>query len=75
MGAAALDLCSIAAGRLDAYFERGLNPWDFAAGALIASEAGALVTTDDVREGRRLVMAAAPSIAREFTELLRDTRA
>lgn len=75
MGAAALDLCSIAVGRLDAYFERGLNPWDFAAGALIASEAGAVVTTDDVRDGRRLVMAAAPSIAREFAELLRDTRA
>ena len=39
-GAASLDLCFVAAGRLDAYFEAGLNPWDYAAGALIATEAG-----------------------------------
>ncbi len=43
MGAAAVDLCSVACGRVDAYFERGLNPWDLAAGELIASEAGAVV--------------------------------
>ncbi|MHA6693884.1 inositol monophosphatase family protein [Homoserinimonas sp. A520] len=43
-GAAALDLCSVACGRLDAYYERGLQPWDHAAGVLIAREAGALVT-------------------------------
>lgn len=43
-GAASLDLCAVAAGRLNAYYERGLNPWDHAAGALIATEAGALVT-------------------------------
>ena len=42
-GSAALDLCAVAAGRIDAYFERGLHPWDHAAGALIASEAGAHV--------------------------------
>lgn len=42
-GSAALDLCSVACGRLDAYFERHLNPWDYAAGALIAREAGAHV--------------------------------
>ncbi|MEU7135893.1 inositol monophosphatase family protein [Streptomyces sp. NPDC046261] len=41
-GSAAIDLCDVACGRLDAYYERGLNPWDFAAGALIAREAGAL---------------------------------
>jgi myo-inositol-1(or 4)-monophosphatase len=40
-GAAAVDLCWVAAGRLDAYFERGLMPWDWAAGGLIAAEAGA----------------------------------
>jgi myo-inositol-1(or 4)-monophosphatase len=40
MGAAALDLCAVAAGQLDAYFEIGLNQWDFAAGVLIATEAG-----------------------------------
>ncbi|MBA2951482.1 inositol monophosphatase family protein [Streptomyces himalayensis] len=41
-GSAAIDLCDVAAGRLDAYYERGLNPWDYAAGELIAREAGAL---------------------------------
>ncbi|MEU6845365.1 inositol monophosphatase family protein [Streptomyces sp. NPDC046716] len=40
-GSAAIDLCDVALGRLDAYYERGLNPWDFAAGDLIAREAGA----------------------------------
>lgn len=40
-GAAAVDLCWVAAGRLDAYFERGLAPWDWAAGGLVAAEAGA----------------------------------
>jgi myo-inositol-1(or 4)-monophosphatase len=42
-GSAALDLCAVASGRVDAYFERGLNMWDLAAGWLIASEAGAVV--------------------------------
>jgi myo-inositol-1(or 4)-monophosphatase len=42
-GAAAVDFCSVAAGRLDAYFERGLHYWDYAAGSLIAREAGAVV--------------------------------
>lgn len=41
-GSAAIDLCDVACGRLDAYYERGLHPWDLAAGALIAREAGAL---------------------------------
>jgi myo-inositol-1(or 4)-monophosphatase len=41
-GSAAIDLCDVAAGRLDAYYERGLNPWDLAAGDLIAREAGAV---------------------------------
>jgi myo-inositol-1(or 4)-monophosphatase len=43
MGAASLDLCAVAAGRLDGYFEAGLNVWDYAAGALIAFEAGCVV--------------------------------
>jgi myo-inositol-1(or 4)-monophosphatase len=42
-GVASLDLCLVAAGRLDGYYERGLNYWDYAAGALIAAEAGAVV--------------------------------
>jgi myo-inositol-1(or 4)-monophosphatase len=40
-GSAAVDLCSVAAGRVDAYYERGVNYWDFAAGGLVATEAGA----------------------------------
>lgn len=42
-GAASLDLCSVAAGRLDAYFERGTHIWDHAAGVLIVREAGGIV--------------------------------
>ncbi|GAA2722854.1 inositol monophosphatase family protein [Cellulomonas aerilata] len=44
IGSAALDLCSVATGTLDLYYERGLKPWDVAAGALVAAEAGAVVT-------------------------------
>lgn len=43
-GAAALDLCYVAAGRIDGYWERNLKPWDVAAGALIVKEAGGVVT-------------------------------
>lgn len=45
MGAAALDLCYVAAGRYDAFFEFSLAPWDFAAGRLIITEAGGLIST------------------------------
>jgi len=44
LGSAALDLCYLAAGRVDGYFEIGANAWDFAAGAFIAQQAGVLVT-------------------------------
>jgi len=47
LGSAALDLCYVAAGRFDGYWELSLKPWDIAAGGLIASEAGATVTTID----------------------------
>ncbi|MFM7756195.1 MAG: inositol monophosphatase family protein [Actinomycetota bacterium] len=47
IGSAAADLCYVAAGRLDAYFEEHLQPWDFMAGQLIASEAGAVCTSLD----------------------------
>lgn len=42
-GAASVDLCWVACGRLDGFYEQGLQPWDFAAGALIAQEAGATI--------------------------------
>jgi myo-inositol-1(or 4)-monophosphatase len=64
MGSAALDLCAVACGRLDAYFERELSPWDHAAGALIAREAGARVSgTPGGPPGREFVMAADPELS------------
>ena len=47
LGSAALDLCYVAAGRVDGYWELSIKPWDVAAGGLIASEAGATVTSID----------------------------
>lgn len=59
LGAAALDLCFVAAGRLGAYYETSLNAWDVAAGALIVKEAGGLVTDfeggDDYLFGSNIV--------------------
>jgi myo-inositol-1(or 4)-monophosphatase len=52
-GSASVDLCSVAAGRVDAYYERGLNYWDYAAGALIAAEAGAMVAGCPARRADR----------------------
>ena len=72
MGAAAVDLCSVACGRIDAYFERGLNHWDLAAGGLIAAEAGAALSSIEggpVQPGS--VVAATPALAAPLLELLR----
>ncbi|TFD85918.1 inositol monophosphatase family protein [Cryobacterium serini] len=71
IGSAALDLCAVACGRLDLYFERGLNPWDHAAGALIAREAGARVGALQAdAEGRDLLIAAAPALYDQFEPVL-----
>ncbi|WP_343573364.1 inositol monophosphatase family protein [Mycobacterium sp.] len=73
IGSAALDLCMVAAGRLDAYYEHGLNAWDSAAGALIAAEAGARVVLpepDDPVRNAALVVAAAPGIADQLLAAL-----
>jgi myo-inositol-1(or 4)-monophosphatase len=62
-GCAALDLCSLAAGRVDAYYERGVNYWDIAAGGLVAAEAGATVAgLDGKQPGPDLTIAAAPAL-------------
>jgi myo-inositol-1(or 4)-monophosphatase len=62
-GSAALDLCAVACGTVDAYYESGLNPWDLAAGWLIATEAGALVSgLNDTAPGEAAVVAAGPGI-------------
>jgi len=68
MGSAALDLCQVAAGRLDGHYEQGLWPWDYAAGGLIAAEAGARVEgLRGAPAGRDSLVAAGPRI---FPELL-----
>lgn len=73
MGSAALDLCSVAAGRLDLHYERGLNPWDHAAGALIAREAGARVGAfGGEREGSDLLIAGAPDLYDAVEPLLAE---
>ena len=66
-----VDLCSVACGRVDAYYEKGLAPWDLAAGGLIAAEAGAVVTAFDGGPlGDGTVVAAAPGIAAELRALV-----
>ena len=75
VGSAALDLCWVASGRLDAFYEEGLNPWDHAAGAIIAREAGVIISgPDGGPESSELLVAAAPSVYEEFAALIAETR-
>lgn len=70
-GSAALDLCLAAEGMVDAYFERGLNVWDYAAGALVAAEAGLLVAgLDGAEPGPELLVAAPPALFRPLHDAL-----
>jgi myo-inositol-1(or 4)-monophosphatase len=72
-GSAALDLCSVASGWLDGFAEHGLHRWDWAAGALIAAEAGAVVRLPDPgseQPGSDLVLAATPGIVDELADLV-----
>ncbi|GHH37243.1 inositol monophosphatase family protein [Streptomyces candidus] len=70
-GSAAIDLCDVAAGRLDGYYERGLNPWDYAAGDLIAREAGALTGgRPGERASGELTVAAPPGVFEPLQGLL-----
>lgn len=72
-GSAAVDLCDVAAGRLDGYYERGLNPWDLAAGDLIAREAGALTGgRPGERPARDLAIAGTPGVFEPLQRLLED---
>jgi len=70
-GSAALNLCEVAAGRLDAFVEQGLKPWDRAAGGLVATEAGLVLSGLDGEPDERLVMAAHPGISEEYFALVR----
>ena len=72
-GAAALDLCYVAAGWYDAFFETGLSPWDVAAGSLIVTEAGGLVgnfTGVSQFLHQREVLAGSPKIYGQLVHLL-----
>ncbi len=75
IGSAALDLCMVAAGRLDAHYEHGLSVWDWAAAALIAAEAGAVLVLPGNPDhqawaGAPLLIAAAPGVAAQLTAVL-----
>jgi myo-inositol-1(or 4)-monophosphatase len=75
MGAAALDLAWVAAGKLDAFYEMGLHAWDVAAGALLVQEAGGAVSdfqgTDNYVFGRQIV-ASNGRVHREMLDVLRN---
>lgn len=74
LGAASADLCHVAAGRVDIYFEEGLGPWDYAAGSLIAVEAGCRVT--DLQGGpfgMHGIVACPPSLHDATMQLLART--
>ena len=63
-GSAALNLCQVAGGRLDAYYEEGVQHWDVAAGGLIATEAGALMTPSGLTGADTGWLVAGPESAR-----------
>ena len=69
-GSAATDMCWVAAGRLDAYYERGVQPWDVAAGTVICREAGALV--DRLEDGT--IVAAPPQLFELLCALLESAK-
>ncbi|MGO9558585.1 MAG: inositol monophosphatase family protein [Acidimicrobiales bacterium] len=74
-GAAALDLCWLAAGRVDACYEAGLEPWDLAAGALVVTEAGGRVDVlGGLIPGASTVVAGPPLLQRELVDLLEIAR-
>ncbi|MBC7630855.1 inositol monophosphatase family protein [Aeromicrobium sp.] len=70
-GSAALNLCALAEGQFDMYFEEGLHLWDQAAGGLVATESGLVVTGLDGEPDERMVMAAHPAMAEEYFALVR----
>ncbi len=76
-GSAALDLAYVAAGRLDGFWEYGLNPWDMAAGLLLVQEAGGLVGTPDGGHdvmARGDVVAAGPKVFKTMLQRLAQAR-
>lgn len=75
-GAAAVDLCWVAAGLLDGYYERGLQPWDLSAGQLIVEEAGGVVSgLRGVEASAAMVVAAGPALHGPLTAMLEELTA
>lgn len=73
LGSAALDLCAVAAGRLDAYFEAGLHAWDYAAGLLIAAEAGCVGSGLRAQPpGPAMTAVSGPALIEEFVRVLEE---
>ena len=74
VGAASLDLAAVAAGRVDGYFERGLWPWDHAAGALLVAEAGGRVggAGEGDTPDRRMLVAAGPGLYEQLRAVAVD---
>ena len=70
IGSAALDLCAVAAGSVDGYFEEGVQAWDVAAGGLIAREAGASFATVTPTGAPTGCLAAGPALFDELTKFL-----
>jgi len=75
LGSAALDICYVAAGRMDGFWEQGLNAWDIAAGVLLVQEAGGTVTDldggpFDLRSGR--IIATNGRIHNELQDVIRE---
>ncbi|MER7367279.1 inositol monophosphatase family protein [Nonomuraea wenchangensis] len=70
-GSCAIDLCSVAAGRVDAYYERGINPWDYGAAGLVATESGARLGGLNGRPvSPDFAICAAPGLFEELHDLL-----
>ena len=67
MGTASLDFAAVAAGRVDVYFERTLSPWDHAAGELLVTEAGGIITgIRDLPQGREGIFAGHPTLVTQL---------
>jgi myo-inositol-1(or 4)-monophosphatase len=72
-GSAAIDICGVACGRFDAFYEAWLKPWDFAAGDIIVREAGATITEiEGLADGSSTVVVAAPGLEGPLIELLKS---
>jgi len=75
MGAASLDLCYVACGRMDAFFEYNLKPWDVAAGSLIVQEAGGEIFDFNGRDNWLFggeIVATNSKIYKEFESLIKE---